>query len=221
MCNALLAKTITFSHQKSVTGAPGPVVRRLFRSPLHSTNMLTAGIWLPLGLCHYNDVIMGSMASQITSPTICLLSRLFGHRSKKTSKLRVTGLYAGTSPANGEFLASNAENVSIWWRHHAKELSGGIRTEMVEIPTGPVSPPLHFVISQSWYIFEPTNHKKPANRRPYIDLCIPTENPTATRLGLCNILPFCMIATTPNLMLPVLRDFKSDGRYFNLGIWTY
>ena len=51
----------------------------------------------------------------------CLLNRLFGRRSKKTSKLRVTGLCAGNSPGTGEFpaqKASNAENVSIWWRHH-------------------------------------------------------------------------------------------------------
>ena len=50
-----------------------------------------------------------------------LLNRLFGCRSKKTSKLRVTGLCAGNSPGTGEFptqMASNAENVSIWWRHH-------------------------------------------------------------------------------------------------------
>ena len=46
----------------------------------------------------------------------CLLNRLFGCRSKKTSKLRVTGLCAGNSPGTGEFpaqKASNAENVSI------------------------------------------------------------------------------------------------------------
>ena len=46
-----------------------------------------------------------------------LLNRLFGCRSKKTSKLRVTGLCAGNSPGTGEFptqMASNAENVSIW-----------------------------------------------------------------------------------------------------------
>ena len=41
---------------------------------------------------HYSDVIMGAMASQITSPHHCLLNRLFRRRSKKTSKLRVTGL---------------------------------------------------------------------------------------------------------------------------------
>ena len=54
-------------------------------------------------------------------PHDCLLNRLFRRRSKKTSKLRATGLCAGNSPVTGEFpaqMASNAENVSIWWRHH-------------------------------------------------------------------------------------------------------
>ena len=54
-------------------------------------------------------------------PHHCLLSRLFGCRSKKTSKLSVAGLCAGNSPGTIEFpaqMASNAENVSIWWRHH-------------------------------------------------------------------------------------------------------
>ena len=39
----------------------------------------------------------------------------------KISKLRVTGLCEGNSPGTGEFpaqMASYAENVSIWWRHH-------------------------------------------------------------------------------------------------------
>ena len=56
-------------------------------------------------------------------PRHCLLNRLFWRRSKKTSKLRVTGLCAGNSPVTGEFpaqMASNAENVSIWWRHHVE-----------------------------------------------------------------------------------------------------
>ena len=54
-------------------------------------------------------------------PHNCLLNRLFGRRSKKTPKLRVTGICAGNSPVTSEFptqKASNAENVSIWWRHH-------------------------------------------------------------------------------------------------------
>ena len=64
-------------------------------------------------------------------PRDCLFNRLFMRRSKKTSKLRVTGLCAGNSPETGEFpaqMASNAENVSIWWRHH--EPLAGLR-EMV------------------------------------------------------------------------------------------
>ena len=51
----------------------------------------------------------------------CLLNRSFRRTSKKTSKLRVTGLCAGNSPETGEFpaqMASNVENVSIWWRHN-------------------------------------------------------------------------------------------------------
>ena len=50
-----------------------------------------------------------------------LLDYLLRRRSKKTSKLRVTGLCVGNSPGTGEFpaqMASNAENVFIWWRHH-------------------------------------------------------------------------------------------------------
>ena len=59
-------------------------------------------------------------------PHECLLSRWFRRRSRKTSKLRVTGLCAGNSPVTGEFpaqRASNADNVSIWWRHHVSDKS--------------------------------------------------------------------------------------------------
>ena len=54
-------------------------------------------------------------------PHDCLLKRLFRCRSKKTSKLRVTGLCAGNSQGTDGFpaqKASNAENVSIWRRQH-------------------------------------------------------------------------------------------------------
>ena len=71
-------------------------------------------------LNHYNDVIISAMASQITSVSI-VCSTVGSGRSKKTSKLRVTGLYAGNSPVTGEFPAQRASNAtifSIWWRHH-------------------------------------------------------------------------------------------------------
>ena len=51
----------------------------------------------------------------------CVLNRLLRRRSKKTSKLPVTGLCEENSPVTGEFSAqraSNAENISTWWRHH-------------------------------------------------------------------------------------------------------
>ena len=54
-------------------------------------------------------------------PHGCLLNRLFRHTWQKTSKLCVTGLCVGNSPETGEFptqMASNAENIPIWWRHH-------------------------------------------------------------------------------------------------------
>ena len=60
-------------------------------------------------------------------PHGCLLNLLFRRNSKKTSKLRVTGLCAENSPGTGEFpaqMASYAENVSIWWRHHACVIPG-------------------------------------------------------------------------------------------------
>ena len=61
---------------------------------------------------HYNDVIMGAVASQVASLTIVYSTV----DSKKTSKLRATGLCAENSPGTGEFpaqMASNAQNVSI------------------------------------------------------------------------------------------------------------
>ena len=58
-------------------------------------------------------------------PHDCSLNLLFKAQIKKNSKLRVTGLYAANSTVTGEFpaqMTSNAENVSIWWRHHVNKL---------------------------------------------------------------------------------------------------
>ena len=69
------------------------------------------------GCIPYNDdVIMDTTASQTTSLTIVYSTVYSRHRSKKTSKLRVTGLCEGNSPVTDEFpaqRASNAENVSF------------------------------------------------------------------------------------------------------------
>ena len=55
----------------------------------------------------------------------CLLNRLFGHRSKKTSKLHPTGLREGHPPVTRGFptqRASNVESISIWRHHHGGRL---------------------------------------------------------------------------------------------------
>ena len=72
-------------------------------------------------------------------PHDCWLNRLVRRRSKKTSKLRVTGLCEGNSPVTREFptqRASNAGNVSIWWRHHVEKRP--YNTTSRAFPTSPL-----------------------------------------------------------------------------------
>ena len=100
-----------------------PVIRNVdffAINPNQLLNSKAANVSLPWRQ-HYSDVIMSVVASQITSLTIVYSTVYSRRRSKKTSKLRVTGLCEGNSPGTGEFpaqMASNAENVSTWWRHH-------------------------------------------------------------------------------------------------------
>ena len=86
---------------------------------------------------HYRGVIMGATYGVPNyQPHDCLLNRLFRHRSKKTSKLHVTGLCAGNSPMTGEFpaqMVSNAENVSIWWRHHVSDTFSTMAVGTIEV----------------------------------------------------------------------------------------
>ena len=70
---------------------------------------------------HYSDVIMGTMASQITSVRDVYSTVYLGADQRKHQSSASLALCAGNSPVTGEFpaqRASNAENVSIWWRHH-------------------------------------------------------------------------------------------------------
>ena len=70
---------------------------------------------------HYSDVIMGTMASQITSLSILYSAVFSGADQRKHQSPASLAFVAGNSPVTSEFpaqMASNAENVSIWWRHH-------------------------------------------------------------------------------------------------------
>ena len=91
--------------------------------------------WRYIYLIDYSLVYFISCFSiRFHQPHGCLLNRLFRRKSKKTSKLRVTGLCAGNSPGTGEFpaqMASYAENVSIWWRHHGLLRIGHVRLQEV------------------------------------------------------------------------------------------
>ena len=98
----------------------------------------------------------------------CLLRRVFRRRSKEISKLGVTGLCAENSPMTGEFpaqRASNAENVSIWWRHRVNSSTSFVKTD--------------FYLSVLWhakkhkYIYfnrTKTITTRPNNKEPQIDI---------------------------------------------------
>ena len=101
-------------------------------------------IWKSWLYGHNDDVIMGAMASQITSLTI-VYSTVY---SRRRSKLRVTGLCVGYSLVTGEFptqRASYAEIVSIWWRHHGQKAisrSLGDETTHSEVDVNNTHPPI-------------------------------------------------------------------------------
>ena len=87
-------------------------------------------------------------------PHDCLRNRLIGRRSRKTSKLLVTGLCAGNSPGTGEFPAqrsSNAENVSIWWRHYETAILVMIKLSCV------------LILETYWFHLETTRHPHAAH----------------------------------------------------------
>ena len=85
-------------------------------------------------------------------PHDCLLNRLFRHRSKKTPKLCVTGLCAENSPGTCEFpaqMASDAENVSIWSRHHVLASCKGDNSYVIYSPIGKTWPASCYVAISS------------------------------------------------------------------------
>ena len=119
---------------------PGPEVNNSDIGVKRVHTCILVGLWKGIQSVHYNDVIMNAMASQITTLAIVFPSVYSRHRSKKISKLRVTGLCEGNLPVTGEFLTQrdcNSENVSIWWRRHVE--SGLVRRPGSNPSTVPVS----------------------------------------------------------------------------------
>ena len=102
---------------------------------------------------NYDDVIMDSMLSQITSLTIVYSAVYSGADQRKHQSSASLAFVWGIHRVPGEFpaqMASNAENVSIWWRHHVCEghhtlphclelSSDGARTRYASMQYPPVS----------------------------------------------------------------------------------
>ena len=95
---------------------------------------------------------MGTMASQITSITIVYLTVYSGADRRKHPSSASLALCAGNSPVTGEFpaqMASNAENDSVWWRHHGAKLANIAKA----VCWGPFQNSLLTLLFRSFYIF--------------------------------------------------------------------
>ena len=97
-------------------------------------------MWLVhCGICaiHYTDVIMTTIASQITSLTV-VYSTVYSDADQRKHQTPRHWPLCGEFTGTGEFpaqMASKAENVSIWWRHHGSIPRCDIRhTSLTHLP---------------------------------------------------------------------------------------
>ena len=70
---------------------------------------------------HYSDVIMSTIASQITGVSIVCSTICSGTDQRKhqsSSSLAIVRVIHRWSVDSPHKKASNPENISIWWRHH-------------------------------------------------------------------------------------------------------
>ena len=128
-----------------------------------------------------------------------LLNRLFRRRSKKTSKLRVTGLCVVNSPVTGEFPAqrdSNAENVSVWWRHHVDNVTHLPRSEWSIVQTVRSYPERnessperwsHYIMYTIWSFNQPSQEIQSWLYRKIFGFQTTSFIPTANALFMFNI----------------------------------
>ena len=114
MCDIYVGGDNDFNVQAMITRLMWTIRTSLSTVRERPLNLITHSLTLHSNPLQWRHNGRGSVSNH--QPHDCLLNRWFRRRSKKTSKLRVTGL-----PGTGEFpeqMAGNSENVSIWWRHH-------------------------------------------------------------------------------------------------------
>ena len=111
------------SHGNSFENRPHVQVPQCTIPISHNVHFCNRNVHMWAHFCHKMHLVIfvgWIVGFSNHQPHDCLFNRLFRRRSKKTSKLPATGLCEGNSPETGEFptqRVSNAENVSIWWRH--------------------------------------------------------------------------------------------------------
>ena len=89
----------------------------------------------------------------------CLLNRVLRSTSKKTSKLRLTGLCEGNPPVTGKFPSERAENGSIWWRHHEAILRRKTWSPLVQVMAWRLLPVRHQAITETNADLLPIRHR--------------------------------------------------------------
>ena len=106
----------------------------------------------------------------------CLLNRLSRHRSQRKSTLSVTGHCEGNSPGTRVFpaqRANNADNVSIWWRHHESSFNFSNPSPVPSIKENePIFIHLVFITLGDRAICSPHYQNQIWSIRPLIDLII-------------------------------------------------
>ena len=98
--------------------------KQIFVIPVNASSHRCTYAICVAGNNNYNDVIMSAMACKITSLTIVYSTVCSGADQINIKAPRHRPLWRN-SPVTGEFPtqgASNAENVSIWWRLHVQNL---------------------------------------------------------------------------------------------------
>ena len=139
-CSSTLGYWFVGWWHQAITGISVTILLQMSRSPIFNpTNHDTRGAIVKKLLFSY--MASDWLATVITVTTLWVwwrlkspASRLFSQsfiqvQIKETLKLRVTGLCDGNSPVTGELpsqRSSNAENVSIWWRHHGFQAIKGL-----------------------------------------------------------------------------------------------
>ena len=124
-CLLLVRSLDPLDHSKTWIWKCRLQVCSLFVSAIMCYATIPTTFAVPVLRNHCVDVTMSAMASQITSLTMVYSTVLFRPRSKKKLCSASLAFVRGILAVACEFpaqRATNAENVSIWWRHHGYEI---------------------------------------------------------------------------------------------------